>query len=213
MRKITTIILLLVTAISLNWQIHAQNPDIETLDRINSNEDKFLKGYSTFMSESAIYVSFGVPAALGAISLLKHDDQMLKNAAYILAGQAVNTALTYSLKWTVDRPRPYETYPHLIEPYKIMTSSSMPSGHTSLAFATATTLTLSYPKWYVIAPSYFWACSVGYSRMNLGVHYPSDVAAGALLGAGSAYITHLVNCWLRQKTNNMKILTLQNYPF
>ena len=94
-----------------------------------------------------------------------------------------------------------------------MTSSSMPSGHTSLAFATATTLTLSYPKWYVIAPSYFWACSVGYSRMNLGVHYPSDVAAGALLGAGSAYITHLVNGWLRQKTNNKKILTLQNYPF
>lgn len=89
----------------------------------------------------------------------------------------------------------------------------MPSGHTSLAFATATSLTLKYPKWYVAAPSYFWACSVGYSRMNLGVHYPSDIVAGALLGAGSAYLTYLVNDFFRKKMDNKKILTLENYPF
>jgi membrane-associated phospholipid phosphatase len=112
---------------------------------------------------------------------------------------AVDGVLTYGLKAAIDRPRPYVTYPDIIDPYRFMTSKSMPSGHTSLAFTTATALSLKYPKWYVIAPSYFWACSVGYSRMNLGVHYPSDVLAGAALGAGSAYLTMLINDWFWEK--------------
>ncbi len=86
-----------------------------------------------------------------------------------------------------------------------------PSGHTSLAFAIATSLSLKYPKWYVIAPSYVWACSVGYSRMNLGVHYPSDVLAGAVLGAGSAFLTYKLNEWFWKKQNNKKLIGLQNY--
>ena len=88
MRKITTIILLFITVNSFSWQINAQNPDIDILETINGNPNQVLKGYSTFMSESALFVSFGVPAALGAISLINHDDEMLKNALYIAAAQA-----------------------------------------------------------------------------------------------------------------------------
>ncbi|MDO9339524.1 MAG: phosphatase PAP2 family protein, partial [Bacteroidales bacterium] len=53
--------------------------------------------------------------------------------------------------------------------------------------------TLAYPKWYIIVPSYTWASTVAYSRMDLGVHYPSDVLIGALVGAGSAYLTYKIN--------------------
>jgi undecaprenyl-diphosphatase len=70
---------------------------------------------------------------------------------------------------------------------------SFPSGHTSSAFNTATFICLTYPKWYVIAPAALWATSVAYSRMYLGVHYPSDVLAGAVLGAGTAYLTYYLN--------------------
>jgi membrane-associated phospholipid phosphatase len=57
----------------------------------------------------------------------------------------------------------------------------------------ATSLSLQYPKWYVIAPAYLYAGTVAYSRMDLGVHYPSDVLSGAIIGSGSAYITYKIN--------------------
>ena len=75
---------------------------------------------------------------------------------------------------------------------------SFPSGHTATAFALATSLSVKYPKWYVIAPSALWACSVGVSRMNEGVHYPSDVLAGAAIGAGCAVVNIYVNKWLNK---------------
>jgi len=209
MHKITTIILLFVTFVSFNWQAAAQNPDIELFDKINSINST--KGYSTFVSESTTAFSIAPPVILGAVALFEKDDEMLKNALYIGSALVVDGVLTYSLKNLIDRKRAYITYPDLIEPYKLLSSKSMPSGHTSLAFATATALTLKYPKWYVIVPSYIWAGSVGYSRMNLGVHYPTDVLAGAALGAGSAYLTLLLNSLFWKKHNHKKLISLQHY--
>lgn len=194
-----------------NCRLTAQNWDIRMLEKINGNPNQFLKGYSTFISESTTAVSIGVPAVLGISALITHDDEMLKNTLYIGAAQAVDGILTLTLKRTLNRPRPYATYPDLIEPYRFSLEHSFPSGHTSLAFSTATALSLKYPKWYIIAPSYVWATSVGYSRMNLGVHYPTDVIAGAVLGAGSAYLTLLINDWHREKKVNKKLLTLELY--
>lgn len=209
--KITIIILLTTIVGVFNYHASAQDRDIRMLEIINNNPNQFLKGYSKFMSETTNVVSFGTPAVLGVTALITHDDEMLKNALYIGASQFVDGVLTLTLKKAINRPRPYTTYPQLIEPYKFYVDKSFPSGHTSLAFSTATAITLKYPKWYIIAPSYIWAASVGYSRMNLGVHYPSDVIAGAVLGAGSAYVTLLMNDWLWEKKVNKKLLTLELY--
>ena len=57
----------------------------------------------------------------------------------------------------------------------------------------AGSLSLQYPKWYVILPSYLYAGTVAYSRMDLGVHYLTDIAGGILIGSSSAYMTYKIN--------------------
>jgi membrane-associated phospholipid phosphatase len=69
--------------------------------------------------------------------------------------------LLLALKKAVKRDRPFETYPD-IDQVSSSTGESFPSGHTFGFFATATSLSLAYPKWYVIA-FFIWASTVGYS--------------------------------------------------
>lgn len=204
MRKFTTFILLLGTFSIFSVQVSAQNADIEMLRSINSNTGTV--GYSKFISNTTTGVAIGVPVIMGAVALIEKDDDLLKNAIYVGVSIGIDGVLTYGLKEIVHRPRPYVTYPDIMA-YETETDFSFPSGHTSLAFATATALSLKYPKWYVIVPSYFWACSVGYSRMNLGVHYPSDVLAGSILGVGSAYVTYQINNWFWKKEENKKLIS------
>jgi undecaprenyl-diphosphatase len=104
--------------------------------------------------------------------------------------------LTYSvnsiLKVEVDRKRPNQTLAqvntgHLdsADPY------SFPSGHSAGAFAVATMLTFRYsmnPEVYI--PAFVWAGLVGYGRIYFGLHYPSDVLSGALVGAGSSLLVY-----------------------
>jgi membrane-associated phospholipid phosphatase len=212
MRKFTTIILLWSAFSIFSTQISAQNADIELLRSINNSTSTGLKDYSKFMTNTATIFSVSTPLVMGAVALMEKNDDLLKNAIYVGASLGVDAVLTYSLKYSVNRKRPYITYPGLnVDPAYYESSPSFPSGHTSIAFATATSLSLKYPKWYVIIPSYFWACSVGYSRLNLGVHYPSDVLAGAITGAGSAYVTNLINNWYWKKNQNKRLIGLQAY--
>lgn len=176
----------------------AQSWDINTLHKINKLDSRFVRNYSKVFSRSAPYISVGVPVAMAAYAGFAKDKDLLKDAIYIGTSVGEAVVLTYGLKYAVGRERPYERYPDRVHAYSMESTPSFPSSHTAAAFSLATSLSIKYPKWYVIAPSALWACSVGFSRMNEGVHYPSDVVAGAAIGAGCAVANVYVNRWLNR---------------
>ena len=142
-------------------------------------------GLMMFLSNTYRYGDVGVPAALLVGGIVTNDRTMRENSLYVFSSTAISYGLTLLIKHIVKRPRPFIQNIHIVPVYQAG-STSFPSGHASTTISTATALSIAYPKWYVIAPAFLWAGSVSYSRMYLGVHYPTDVAAGALLGAGSA---------------------------
>lgn len=176
----------------------AQNWDINTLHKVNSWDGKFVRNYNKIISRTEPYVAVGVPVAMVLAAWIKNDKDLLKDAVYVGTSVAGAFVVTYGMKYLVDRQRPYDRYPDRVHAYSHESSPSFPSGHTATAFALATSLSVKYPKWYVIAPSALWACSVGVSRMNEGVHYPSDVLAGAAIGAGCAVANIYINRWLNR---------------
>jgi membrane-associated phospholipid phosphatase len=178
--------------------IFSQNIDIRLLRSINSQENLSSDKYFRFITNSDTYVIIGAPVIMAGAGLIRDDDKILRNAFVMAAASIVNAGVTTALKYSINRERPFETYPDIFQKAKAG-SPSFPSGHTSSAFATATSLSLAYPEWYVIVPSFAYAGTVAYSRMHLGVHYPSDVAAGAVIGAGCAYLTYKVNKALLNK--------------
>jgi membrane-associated phospholipid phosphatase len=183
--------------------VFSQNLDIRILRSINSPETLPADKIFQFMSNSDAYISLGIPATMATVGLIRHDEKLLRNSCVTLVSIGVSSVLTLAMKYSVNRARPYITYPDIVKK-SAGGSPSFPSGHTSMAFATATSLSLEYPKWYVIVPAYTWAGTVGYSRMHLGVHYPSDVLIGAIVGAGSAWLTYTVN----KKLNNKRLKKL-----
>lgn len=189
---------LLFLACLLVCNASAQNWDINTLHKVNSWDGKFIRNYNKVISRTEPYITVGVPVAMALTAWAKHDRELLKDAVYVGTSVAGTFVLTYGMKYLVDRERPFDRYPDRVHAYSYESSPSFPSGHTATAFALATSLSIKYPKWYVIAPSAFWACSVGVSRMNEGVHYPSDVLAGAAIGAGCAVVNIYVNRWLNK---------------
>lgn len=177
---------------------YAQNADISILKSINSCRNKNLDPAFRGISNSVTPVSIAVPVTVLAAGYIKRDSTLKNKGLCIGASLIVAAGVCTGLKYSINRKRPFVTYP-FIEKAGGGGSPSFPSGHTSDAFATATSLSLAFPKWYVIAPAYVYACTVGYARMNLGVHYPTDVLAGAVTGAGCSYLCYRLNRWLHSQ--------------
>ena len=182
---------------------YAQNFDIDVVRSINGNSSNFKNNLFKATSNSVTYVNIAAPLGLLTTGFIKHDDELKKHAVYMAGGFIASAIITQGMKRVFKRERPFVTYPYIVQKDE-GGGYSMPSGHTSAAFCTATSLSILFPKWYVIVPAYLYATAVGYGRMYEGVHYPTDVFVGAVVGAGSAWLAYKAEKWIDRKHHAKK---------
>lgn len=101
-------------------------------------------------------------------------------------GFAIERPLYWVLKNGCQRRRPPEAIPSFSSVVTASDRFSFPSGHTCGAFLLAGLTSEFYPL--LTLPLYLWSSAVGISRVALGVHFPTDILAGALIGSAIAWL-------------------------
>ncbi|HLP98769.1 MAG TPA: phosphatase PAP2 family protein [Sideroxyarcus sp.] len=121
---------------------------------------------------------------LMAVLLLEYGAAALLAVLHMIAVGLVGTVLYKFIKGKTLRPRPFNVYPAIQCVGKTLDQFSFPSGHTLHAVAFSIVAVAYFPSLlWLVAP---FAVLVALSRPILGLHYPSDVLAGAALGAAIA---------------------------
>ncbi|MCV2886240.1 phosphatase PAP2 family protein [Aestuariibacter sp. AA17] len=113
-----------------------------------------------------------------------HGDVFLYSA---LLAYGMELPLYVVLKKLFKRQRPCDLFHNFNAHVTPSDKFSLPSGHTAAAFLMATQIAFFYPSLTVLV--YTWAMGIGLSRILLGVHYPSDIFAGAMLGLTISFIS------------------------
>ncbi|MCI0449399.1 MAG: phosphatase PAP2 family protein [Chlorobi bacterium] len=199
-----------VKSVRGNGIISTINPDPDNFDvrlfrTINNSRSPFKDKFFNVFDRSMLPVSLILPASLLIYGRAK-EKTYDENSAYLLtAAEFTNMLLTFGTKLVVNRKRPLETLPSVYtKGMPTLDVYSFPSGHASTTFSIATMFTLRYPKYpQVYAPMYAYALIVAYGRPYFGMHYPSDLLAGAIYGAGSSVLIYSLRKELFKLKNNV----------
>lgn len=124
---------------------------------------------------------------LGVVMLLLNWEIGLKVVLTGLLAFAIELPLYKLIKSKTTRLRPFEALPGIENLIDAPDRFSFPSGHTAAAFIMAIVIGHGIP--ILIIPLVIWASLVGLSRIYLGVHYPTDVLVGMMIGIGSSFIS------------------------
>jgi undecaprenyl-diphosphatase len=124
---------------------------------------------------------------LMTVLLLQYQSTAIPAVFHMIVVGLIGTACYKFIKGKTLRPRPFNVYPAIVCVGKTLDQFSFPSGHTMHAVAFSIVACAYFPAliWLVLPFSVL----VGLSRPILGLHYPSDVLAGAALGAVIAGIS------------------------
>ena len=125
---------------------------------------------------------------------------------YLILLYAIQSAVIYSLKFLIQRQRPFlflDMTSKLSKGPGEILDPSFPSAHADFSFMMATLLAAWFPRYWIIF--FIIAVFVSWTRIYLGVHYPTDVIVGAILGYGitRVYIFFCLSRRDERKSNNI----------
>jgi undecaprenyl-diphosphatase len=162
--------------------------DIILFKRIFALNGKYLRDqYFLTLSKSGDGIHYFFIAVFLVLTNMPNSLLFFETA---LIAFAIKIPMYLLIKKNVKRPRPFEALSGIH--FKIVPPDrfSFPSGHTAGAIIFGLLLIHFYPV--LLIPVTIWAFSVGISRVYLGVHYPTDVLAGAVLGSFSVYLALII---------------------
>jgi undecaprenyl-diphosphatase len=168
------------------------SPDVRLAERANAfaqHHDGWEDAARAYAHVSeALFIAGLVLLAIIGLVLRRPRVLSASGLAVIAAGGAV--AIAAVLARVVNRPRPFVAHPQIHAFLAHAPDPGFPSDHATAAFAIAAVLLLRLGRWAV--PVLVAAAALAVSRVLVGVHYPDDVLAGALLGTASAVLVCVV---------------------
>ncbi|WP_330294710.1 bifunctional phosphatase PAP2/diacylglycerol kinase family protein [Streptomyces sp. NBC_00503] len=174
------------TQTPLTWHGAAAQWDRRMFDAVARRHwhgaDRVLPGLGRAANHGMLWA--GAAAAIAVIGSARSRKAAVRGAASLaVASATINTVG----KWSVRRPRPLlDGVPVVRQQATQPQTTSFPSGHAASAFAFTAGVALESPGWgAALVPV---AASVAFSRVYTGVHYPSDVLAGAALGVAAGFV-------------------------
>lgn len=184
-------LLFLLASPCLRAQNDPSNLDVRLFRQINNAQSSFKTSLIGITDNSVAPITILAPVLLIAYGLVADRNEQFESGVLLGASDVLSYSICLALKAGVKRERPDIALSH-VEAHHLDSADpySFPSGHTTGAFALATMLSLRYPKPSVYIPAFVWAGLVGYGRVYFGLHYPTDVLGGALIGAGSSLLVY-----------------------
>lgn len=172
-------------------------PQLDFIAAWQEPENKITVIVFQFISDSISFISFGIPLMITIVREFKSEVSKRQNRLsllYVLLSIAIAGLISYLMKKTFTEPRPYEVDTRIVQ-LSVGGGYSLPSGHTTEAFASATALVLLFPRWIIALPLFTWASLVALSRIYLGVHYPFDIFVGMFIGSSVAFLWYRFVFW------------------
>ncbi len=172
--------------------------EIPLLKKFNSREIKPITMGMKLTSRTVTPFAITVSAGLIAAGLLQDRQRVTVDGIQTGTALILSSLASTGLKYSVGRKRPGIPGDGIINRVQVR-DPSFPSGHTTVAFALVTAVSILKPDWYVIAPCSIWAGTVAVSRMYLGVHFPTDILGGMVLGTGFSFLVWQTRKWMEKR--------------
>ena len=150
--------------------------------------DPFMKLYTQLGNTGMLFIVLGV--------LMLFFKQTRKAGASALCAMLIGLiAVNFTIKPLVSRPRPWLVMENFVNLVPEHDPNSFPSGHTNAAFAFAIGVCAAGSRRWMKIAAVCMAGGMGLSRLYVGVHFPSDVLMGAVIGS----LCGLAGAWVIKK--------------